>query len=291
MEDLVPLIIGAIACVVFVLYEARVARVPSIPLVLFQNRTTIVSYLGTVVTGLVLWCLLYYMPLYFQAVKGYGAILSGVCMFPVTFTVAPAGIVSGVLVTKTGKYRPGIWAGWAVSTLGLGLLCILKADTSIPGWIFLMMVSGIGLGILFPGLASAVQASVPQNVMAMSIAMFCFFRAIGETLGVAIGGVVFENRMYANLLANPDLAAKAKVYSSDATGLVEVIEAMADGPQKTALKQAYVDSLRIVWAVCCALSGAVLLLGFLTKSYSLDQVLVSDQGFREKKNDEEETKT
>lgn len=280
-RTLLPLILGAVGCIAFVLYEAYLSPNPSIPLILFQNRTNAVSYTGTVITGLILWCLLYYMPLYFQAVKEYGPILSGVCMFPVTFTVAPTGIASGIFITKTGRYRPGIWTGWTIATLGLGLLCYLDANTSTPAWIFLQMVSGIGLGLLFPPMASAIQASVPSTVVAMAIAMFCFFRALGQTLGVAVGGAVFENRMYANLLAAPALAADAKQYSSDATALVRVIQSMPEGPEKSALRQAYVDSLRIVWAMCCAVSGAALVLSLLTRRYSMDQLHVTDQGLRQ----------
>jgi hypothetical protein len=73
----------------------------------------------------------------------------------------------------------------------------------------------------------------------------------------------------------------ADAYSQDAAGLVQIIKGMADGVNKSDLKDAYTDSLRIVWAVCCAISGVALLLSFLTESYDLDQTLETDQGLRD----------
>ncbi|KAG6358659.1 hypothetical protein INS49_012177 [Diaporthe citri] len=277
-QTLVPLILGAAGSVAFVVYEGYVAANPIIPLVLFQNRTTVVSFVGTVPAGLILWCILYYMPLYFQAVHNYSPVISGVALFPLTFTIAPAAIACGSLITKTGKYRWATWAGWGLSTLGLGLFCILDVGTSIPGWVFITLVPGLGLGFLLPGLATAIQASVSSDNVAMAIAMFSFFRALGQALGVAIGGVIFQNRIYANLLTYPNLAPRAAQYSADSSGLVTIIQSMPDGDDKSDLKQAYADSLRIVWAVCCAVAGVGLLLSLFVQHYSLDQVLNTKQG-------------
>lgn len=195
-RTLVPLLIGTAGCVGFVFYEAFVPANPLMPTVLFRNRTTVVSYISTLFVGLILWCILYYMPLYFEAVKGYSPIITGVALFPQTFTVSPSAIVAGLGITRTGKYRWAIWAGWVVTTIGLGLFCLLQPGTSIPGWIFLNVCGGIGMGFLLPSTASAVQASVASEHVAIAIAMYSFFRSLGESLGVAIGGVIFQNRMY-----------------------------------------------------------------------------------------------
>lgn len=281
-RTLVPLIIGGAGCGVFVVYEAYFALAPIIPIGLFKNRTTSLSFVSAGLSGLLVWCIVYYMPLYFQAVKEYSPVLTGVCIFPQTFTVAPAGAIAGIAITKTGKYRWAIWSGWALATLGLGLLCILEVGTSVPGWIFLNLVSGIGLGFLFPSMASAIQATTAPEHIPMALAMFSFFRSLGQAVGVAIGGVIFQNRMTVNLLNYPNLAPNATAYGADAAGLVDIIKSMPSGQNKHDLQQAFVDSLRIVWAVCCALAGFGLLLSLLNQSYSIDQELDSSQGIVEK---------
>lgn len=280
-HTLVPLLIGAAGLLVFAFYEYRFAADPIIPPKVFRNRTATVSFIGSILQGLILWCTLYYLPLYYEAVKEYSPIISGVALFPETFTVAPSGMAAGILITITGHYRWAIWLGWVMSTIGLGLMCLIKSSTSIAGWILLNVVPGIGLGLLFPSLGYAVQASATSENLAIAVAMFSFFRALGQAIGVAVGGVVFQNRMRNNLLRYPALAPMADAYSQDAAGLVQIIKGMADGVNKSDLKDAYTDSLRIVWAVCCAISGVALLLSFLTESYDLDQTLETNQGLRD----------
>ncbi|PGH26776.1 hypothetical protein AJ80_01541 [Polytolypa hystricis UAMH7299] len=282
-RTLVPLIIGGVGMIVTMLYETYVAANPIIPLTVFATRTAIVSYIETVLHGLVLWCGLYYMPLYFETVKEYSPILSGIALFPMSFTVAPSAAIIGFLVSKTGYYRWSIWLGFALSTLGMGLFLILDVNTSVVAWIFLMLPAGLGLGILFPALGFAIQASALKGHMAISVAMFSFFRAFGQSIGVAIGGVIFQNQMRRNLLKYPEFAAQAAAMSKDAAGLVQIVRAMADGDEKMHLKEAYTDSLRIVWAVCCALLGVAGLLSLFTKAYDLNQALDSDQTVKEKK--------
>ncbi|PGH12242.1 hypothetical protein AJ79_04422 [Helicocarpus griseus UAMH5409] len=282
-RTLVPLIIGGVGLIVTMIYEFKLTKNPIIPVAIFSTRTAIVTYIETVLHGLVLWCGLYYMPLYLETVKEYSPTISGVAMFPMSFTVAPMAAIAGILITKTGHWRWAIWFGFAVAVLGGGLFTLLDVNTSIPAWIFLTMPAGAGLGILFPSLGFAIQASAKRGHTAIAVAMFSFFRAFGQSLGVAIGGVVFQNQMHKNLLTYPEFAGTAMELSKDAAGLVQVVRAMEDGPQKLHLKQAYADSLRIVWAVTCAITGVAGLLSILTERYDLTLEIDSDQTMREKK--------
>ncbi|KAI4246912.1 MAG: hypothetical protein L6R42_009760, partial [Xanthoria sp. 1 TBL-2021] len=136
-HTLVPLCLGIAGLITFITYEEIVATEPLIRLVIFKNRTAAVSYIATVLHGMILWSILYYLPLYYEAVKGFSPIISGVALFPETFTVAPASVVVGILITVTGRYRWAIWAGWVLTVLGTGLLCLLDVDTSTVAWIFI----------------------------------------------------------------------------------------------------------------------------------------------------------
>ncbi|KAK2821825.1 hypothetical protein FQN49_007636 [Arthroderma sp. PD_2] len=284
-RTLVPLILGIVGLVCFMLYETYIAVDPMIPVTVFATRTAIVTYIETVLHGLVLWCGLYYMPLYFETVKEYSPILSGVALFPLSFTVAPSAVVVGVITTLTGRYRWSIWVGFLLSTVGMGLFAILKVTTSVVGWIFLMLPAGVGLGMLFPGLGFAVQASALKGHMSMAVAMFSFFRAFGQAIGVAIGGVIFQNRMVNKLQKYPEFSAPgiAEALSKDAAKLVQIARAMPEGTQKMHLKEAFTDSLRYVWIVCCVLMAIAGLLSLLTASYDLNQGIDSDQMLVEKK--------
>lgn len=275
---LVPLILGLAGIAAFLCYERFLARNPPIPLSILTTRTAIVTYIGTAVHGFILWAGLYYLPLYFQAVKEYSPINSAIALFPVTFTVAPGAVITGLIITKTGRYRWTIWIGWAASTIGLGLCCLIKPATGKAEYVIFMLVSGFGLGVCFSSIVFAIQASVKPSEVSIAISMFSFFRTLGQTIGVAIGGTIFQNRMRVNLRSYPELSPYAIQYSKDAASLVEVIHTIQDGEAKTHLIHAYADSLRVLWGTCCGLAGLAGILSIRTQEFTLDRPLDTQQG-------------
>ncbi len=277
---LVPLIIGIVGLLVFVVFEEYVAKEPLIRLDVFKNRTAAASYFETTLHGMILWSVLYYMPLYYEAVKGETPVLAGVSLFPASFTVAPAAMVTGIVISKTGRYRWAIWSGWVLTTLGTGILYLLDVNTTTVQWVFLNLVSGLGMGILFPSMAFSIQAATINKDLAFAVALFSFFRAFGQAIGVAVGGVIFQNQLKKKLLTYPLLAPMAGTYSSDASGLVQIIKAMQHGPARTQLIQSYADALKTVWIVMCALAGVALVSSFLIKGFELDRALETEQGFQ-----------
>ena len=277
---LVPLIIGVIGLTVFTFFEEYIASEPLIRFDVFKNRTAAASYFGTTLHGMILWCILYYMPLYYEAVKGKTPILAGISLFPGTFTVAPAAVVTGIVITKTGRYRWAVWSGWVLTTLGTGILYLLDVNTTTVQWVFLNLVGGVGMGIVFPAMTFSVQAATKNKDLAFAVALFSFFRALGQAIGVAVGGVIFQNQLKKKLLTYPLLAPMANAYSSDASGLVQIIKEMQHGPTRTQLIQSYADSLKTVWIVMCALAGVALLSSLLIQGFELDRALETEQGFK-----------
>jgi hypothetical protein len=88
------------------IYSVYISTKPLIRRTLFNTLTAIVTYISTLVQGLIVWSLLYYMPLYFEVTKNYSPITSGIAIFLFTFTVAPAAVVVSLVITKTGRYKP-----------------------------------------------------------------------------------------------------------------------------------------------------------------------------------------
>lgn len=277
-RTLVPLLVGAAGSVAFVLYEKYVASEPLLRLSVFANRTANLAFFATTLHGVILWCLLYYQPLYFEAVKGYKPIIAGVALFPATFTVAPMAVLTGFFIAKTAAYRWAIWSGWTISVLGLGLLVLLDVDTTIPQWIFIDLVSGIGLGIIFPAVQFQLQAASTNKDMAFAVALFVFFRSFGQAVGVAIGGVIFQNEMLRNLKKYPAFAAQAGDLANDAAALVEIIKHTPAGQGKRDLRTAYTDSLRTVYIVMTALAAACLISSLFIKAYNMNVAHETEQG-------------
>lgn len=284
-RTLVPLILGICGLLIFVVYEIYVSKTPLIPLRIFNNRTAAVNYIGTLIHGMVLWCLLYYLPLYYEAVKAYSPIIVGVAVFPETFTVAPASILVGVAVSITGRFRWAIWSGWSLTVLGLGLLYLLGPETSVPAFVFLNLVPGLGMGLLFASMNLATQAATTEKHVGFAAAMYIFMRSLGQGIGVAVGGVVFQSRFAVALRGHPDLAENATTLAQDASGLVQIIKAMPEGAaERTGTVGAYADALKVVWAVMAGLAFLALMLSFATKGLGLNARMETEQALKEGEN-------
>ncbi|OOF90935.1 hypothetical protein ASPCADRAFT_58232 [Aspergillus carbonarius ITEM 5010] len=273
-RTLVPLSLGATGLFMFCLHEALVPSTPMIPRSIFQNRSAVIALTASFLQGLILWCALYYMPLYYEAVKSFSPILAGVALFPETFTVAPSAILCGVLITRTGRYRWGLYLGWTLSTLGLGLLCLLQVDTPTARWIFLNIPAGLGLGILTAAIVCTVQASATPENLTLSVAMVIFFRAFGQAVGIAVGGVIFQNRMRRELGRYAGWGgARAEEVSRNAAAMVTLLETMGEGEgEARVLRECYTASLRVIWGVMCGVSGVGLGLSVWVRKYSLGEL-------------------
>ncbi|TVY88119.1 Efflux pump, partial [Lachnellula willkommii] len=289
-RTLFPLLVGVAGIIGFGIYEYYLSRKaiasqdpnpiePIIRFSLFNNTTMLITYFETIIHGIVLWALLYFLPLYYEAVKGYTPIIAGVAVLPETSLVAPMAVIVGIVSSLTGRYRWAIWIGWFLVTLGSGLLILLEPGTSIPAWVFLNFAVSIGTGMLFPAMGLAIQAAGRPEDAGHAAAFYSFTRVFGQSIGVAIGGVIFQNQIKQKLLSYEALAPLAQQYSKDATALISIIKGMAEGTDKTNLIKAYSDSLSTIWMVMTALSGVSFVASLWTKGFSLTQEHNTKQGF------------
>ena len=286
-RTLVPLVLGICGLFVFVMYETYVAKTPLIPLRIFCNRTAAVNYIGSLVHGIVLWCLLYYLPLYYEGVKAYSPVIVGVAVFPETFTIAPASILVGVAVSISGRFRWAIWSGWSLTVLGLGLLYLLGPETSVPAFVILNLIPGLGMGLLFSSMNLAAQAAATEQYVGFAAAMYIFIRSLGQGIGVAVGGVIFQSQLAVQLRAHPELARNATALVQDASGLVQVIKAMPEGaPERISIVNAYADALKVVWVVMAGLAFVAFVLSLGTKGLSLSAEMETKQALKERGNDQ-----
>lgn len=215
--------------------------------------------------------------------------MTGVALFPETFTVAPASVVVGILVSVTGRFRWALWSGWALTTIGMGLLTLLDVHTSTVAWVFICLVGGLGTGVLFPAMAFAIQAAAADVDTAYAVSLFSFFRAFGQAFGVAIGGVIFQNALRSKLEAIPGLTELAGGYAKDSVAMVQLIKAMPVGASgREELLGAYADALKVVWMAMIGFAAAGGLASLFTEGLSLDRELSTEHGLREKKVVDEE---
>lgn len=188
------ILLGAVLTAVFVLVEAR-AKEPIIPLGMFRNRTFTASILSTFLVSFGFFGAIVFLPRWFQFVNGSSATESGYQIFPLLIGLIGSSIVSGILVSRTGKYKVIILTGLAVMTVGLVFMTQLRADTPIERLWLWMFVAGAGIGPTLSVFTIVVQNAVPFQQLGIATSNLTFFRQIGGSVGLAITGTVFGTRL------------------------------------------------------------------------------------------------
>jgi hypothetical protein len=121
-----------------------------------------------------------YLPVYFQACLGASPIASGVDLFGIAFTASPFGMLSGISVAQSGRYRPQIWLGWALSVIGIGLMTLLKADSPRSYALGFEVVAGGGIGMVLYTTYFPVLAPIQVEFNAQALAFFTFLRNFAQ---------------------------------------------------------------------------------------------------------------
>jgi EmrB/QacA subfamily drug resistance transporter len=192
------IVASAILGALFVAIEAR-AREPIIPLGMFRNRTYTASIVSTFLVSFGFFGAIIFLPRWFQFVNGSSATESGYQIFPLLIGLIGSSIISGILVSRTGRYKAIILTGLVLMTAGIALMTQLKADTDITTlWVW-MFVTGAGIGPTLSVYTIVVQNAVPFRQLGVATSNLTFFRQIGGSVGLAVTGTIFGTRLIEEL--------------------------------------------------------------------------------------------
>ncbi|KAJ3415499.1 hypothetical protein HDV05_004701 [Chytridiales sp. JEL 0842] len=207
---------------------------------------------------------------YFQLLFNDSATQTGINTLPFVLAIVVFTILSGVVVSTTGRSRSCLLFGSAVSTLGLGLTTLLKIDS--PKWHFIVYLTliGIGVGSFIQTRIIAIQSAVPRSQVAFATSLSSFCYNLGGSIGVAIIGAVYNNSLNSRLSLLPTLSTLPTSSESnviDILQLVAQLEKMQDGEGGTAISQikdSFLASFRLAFAgmigfgVCAVLFALLL---------------------------------
>jgi hypothetical protein len=153
------------------------------------------------------------------------------------------------------------------------------ANTPVHSWVLIEIVLGLGLGGNFQNMLLAIQATIHYSDIAVATAAFSFIVLLGATLGIAIGGTVFQNQMTKLSADLPDIPGLSAITGVNAGASVSAIQALPPDV-KTIVIQNYAQSLRMVWIVLAAFAGAGLLVSFLIGRHELHKEYVPRLSYR-----------
>ena len=188
------LVFSVVAALVFIPVENRAAE-PVMPMYLFKNRNFVLTLGASLALGVAMFGAVEYIPTYLQMALGVSATVAGLLMIPMMGVMLVVSIVTGRLVSKTGRYKGYVTSGTAIVALGLFLLSTVTIDT--PTWLFCVYlgVMGAGLGMSMQFLTLIVQNAFPVSVVGTATAANNFFRQVGATVGASLVGGLFTSRL------------------------------------------------------------------------------------------------
>ncbi|MEV7517315.1 MFS transporter [Streptomyces diastaticus] len=265
---------GAVVSAVLFLLAERHAAEPLIPLRLFRQSIFNITGLIGAVVGIALFGAASYLPTFLQMVDGASATESGLLMLPMMGGVVGASILSGQLISRTGRYRPYPIAGGVLAALGMWLLSLLETGTSRLHYSIWMAVLGAGIGLIMPVLVLAVQNSVRQADLGTATSANNYFRQIGGSVGAAVFGTLFAQRL-TDALADR-LPGGAPGGALDA----EAITPQAVHAMPAALRDPYIQAYADAMPRIFLFLVPVLLLGLLLAFFLKETPLVSHAASR-----------
>ncbi|OTB14866.1 hypothetical protein K445DRAFT_334359 [Daldinia sp. EC12] len=283
---IVPLVIGFVGFGFFLAYEWTICKKPSFPLQILSNRTSSTAFLLTLIHSLCTYWAFYFLPLYFQAVKGLSPFTSGINTLPIFAGIIPFAMLGGWILSKWGRYKPLHLVGWAIITIAYGLLSMLDENSSKAAWACFQLLLAAGSGLLAGILLPAMQAPLDEGIMALAIGVWAFGRGFGSVWGVTIPSAVFNNecRLHAKKTINdPQLlqflsGGRAYEYATEA-----FLNSIDDSTSRQQVIRVFSQSLQTVWLVGIAFGGLGFLLTLLEKEIKLRDKLDTKYGLEEGK--------
>ncbi|MFI8824107.1 MDR family MFS transporter [Streptomyces sp. NPDC053431] len=179
---------------VFVLVESKASE-PIIPLRLFRNRTIALASTASLFVGVAMFAGTVFFSQYFQLARNESPTMSGVLTIPMIGGLFVSSTVSGMIITKTGRWKAWLVSGGALAAGGLGLLGTIRYDTEYWHIAIFMAVLGLGLGMMMQNLVLCTQNQVAPSDLGAASSVVTFFRSLGGAIGVSALGAVMAHRV------------------------------------------------------------------------------------------------
>ena len=192
-----PLVIAGfgvfiVAGAVFLAVEAQRAG-PMLPLSFFRNRTFAASSLVGLLINLAFYGLIFVLSLYFQQIKKFTPLTTGLAFVPMTAVVVAANIFAGRVATWIGARAPMV-SGQAIFAVGCFFLIAIGTNSPYTSLWWQMVMIGGGIGLTVPPMTSALLATVDRKQSGVASGVLNTTRQLGSVIGVALFGSLIANR-------------------------------------------------------------------------------------------------
>lgn len=223
----------------------------TVPPRIAKNRTIYSGMFYSFCLGSSFMIAVYYLSIWFQAVKGDSAIRSGFSTLPFILSLVIGSILSGIFVSKVGWYNPSLIAASILASIGAGVMTTFKTTTAHPMWIGIQVVYGFGIGIGMQQTNIAAQTVLDKKDAPTGISVVFLGQGLGGAIGVAMAQTILNSRLISGLSNVANISPEVVVN----TGATNLRTLLSGAQLQTVLKvynQGLVETFDAATAFACA---------------------------------------
>ncbi|HKS03167.1 MAG TPA: MFS transporter [Arthrobacter sp.] len=256
---------GVVLLALLVVVESKVEQ-PIIPLKIISERTTALAIWASVAVGVAMFGSSTFLGQYFQVARGATPTEAGLLTLPMIAGNLIGSVVSGQMISRTGKWKRYLIAGSVLLIGGLGLAGTMDHTTELWQSGVFTAILGLGLGMLMQNLVLAVQNTVSASDIGTASASVAFFRSVGGAIGVSVLGAIMSNRV--KELAVQGLAdAGIKAGSGSSGASLDLADMPA--PIRAIMRAAYGDATAEIFLIAGGIAVVALIAVLLIKEKPL----------------------
>ncbi|KAF7317115.1 DHA14-like major facilitator [Mycena chlorophos] len=195
----------------------------TVPPRVFKQRSIWASAFYCLCMGASFFIFVFYLPIWFQAIKGVSAVKSGISTIPMILSLVIGSLLAGAIVTITGFYAPFLITSSVLMSIGAGLLYTLKVNTKHPRWIGYQVLYGLGVGVGMQQPVMAAQTVLELKDVPVGTSIMMFLQTLGGALFISAGTNVFTTTLIKGVVENVPGISPEVVVAAGATSLGQVI--------------------------------------------------------------------
>ncbi|KAL7657408.1 MFS toxin efflux pump [Aspergillus phoenicis ATCC 13157] len=217
-------VIFGVTLIVFCIVQSRKKEMAMIPPRVAGNRNVWSCGLYSAMLGAAFYILVYYLPIWFQVIKGVSAVRSGIMNLPMLVSLIVLSILSGALVSAMGYYTPTMIMGCILVLISAALMTTFTPDTGTVKWAGYQVIMGAGIGMGAQQTVLAMQASLPSEDVPVGTALMIFYQTLGGAVFLIVAQNVFQhelvNRLTGRNIPGVDASSVAAAGATEVRDLV-----------------------------------------------------------------------
>ncbi|KAJ7615231.1 major facilitator superfamily domain-containing protein [Mycena polygramma] len=252
------LVVFAVTIVIFIGIQIWQQEMATVPPRILKQRSMLSGAWFMLCLGSSFFVLVYYLPIWFQAIKGVSPVNSGIDNLPMILSMVISSLIGGAGITVLGYYTPFMVLSSVRMAIGAGLISTFEVNTGHAHWIGYQIIFGLGAGFGSQQPIIAAQTVLSQEDIPTGTSIMIFAQVLGGSVFASVGQNVFTNKLkdqLASLVPSLDPTIVLKV---GATSIRDAIDA-ADLPAVLAVyNNALVSGFYVAVAMACLSLGGAL---------------------------------